>query len=63
MRAWLLSGALRADCAPARGHVRPSFQFSRLGYFCVDADSSVERPVLNRVVALKEDKEAKALKK
>jgi len=29
-------------------------QFERLGYFCVDADSSAERPVLNRTIGLKD---------
>jgi glutaminyl-tRNA synthetase len=30
------------------------FQFERLGYFCVDADSTPERPVFNRTVTLKD---------
>jgi len=30
------------------------YQFERLGYFCVDADSSPDRPVFNRTVALKD---------
>ncbi len=30
------------------------FQFERLGYFCVDADSTPQRPVFNRTVALKD---------
>ncbi len=30
------------------------FQFERLGYFCVDADSSPGRPVFNRTVALRD---------
>ena len=29
------------------------FQFLRMGYFCVDTDSTPERPVFNRIVALK----------
>ena len=46
------------------GHVEPSlanaapgssFQFERLGYFCVDLnDSSAKRPVFNRTVALRD---------
>jgi len=58
----LMEPSLRAACGPASGHSRPTFQFQRTGYFCVDDSSSVERPVFNRVVALKEDKEAKAVK-
>ena len=30
------------------------FQFERLGYFCVDADSRPEAPVFNRTVSLKD---------
>jgi glutaminyl-tRNA synthetase len=30
------------------------FQFERLGYFCVDPDSSEDRPVFNRTVTLKD---------
>jgi glutaminyl-tRNA synthetase len=30
------------------------YQFERLGYFCVDPDSSAERPVFNRTVALRD---------
>ena len=30
------------------------FQFERLGYFCVDPDSSPAKPVFNRTVALKD---------
>jgi glutaminyl-tRNA synthetase len=29
-------------------------QFERLGYFCVDADSTPERPVFNRIVTLRD---------
>jgi glutaminyl-tRNA synthetase len=30
------------------------FQFERQGYFCVDPDSSQEKPVFNRSVSLKD---------
>ena len=30
------------------------FQFERLGYFCVDSDSTPERPVFNRTVTLRD---------
>ena len=30
------------------------FQFERLGYFCVDADSTPQKPVFNRTVTLKD---------
>jgi len=29
------------------------YQFERQGYFCVDPDSSKDRPVFNRTVTLK----------
>ena len=38
------------------------FQFERLGYFCVDPDSTPERPVFNRTVSL-DDTWAKIEKK
>jgi len=31
-----------------------AFQFQRVGFFCVDKDSTKEKPVFNRVVALKQ---------
>ncbi len=30
------------------------FQFERLGYFCVDSDTSAAKPVFNRIVSLKD---------
>lgn len=41
---------------PALTDVRAGeqFQFTRLGYFCVDPDSTSERPVFNRTVTLKD---------
>jgi glutaminyl-tRNA synthetase len=30
------------------------YQFERLGYFCVDPDSTPERPVFNRTVSLRD---------
>jgi len=30
------------------------YQFERLGYFCVDPDSKLGKPVFNRTVALKD---------
>jgi glutaminyl-tRNA synthetase len=30
------------------------FQFERIGYFCVDPDSTIEKPVFNRTVTLKD---------
>jgi glutaminyl-tRNA synthetase len=38
----------------AKAPVEDRFQFERLGYFCVDLDSTSERPVFNRTVALKD---------
>ncbi|MCC8170134.1 MAG: glutamine--tRNA ligase, partial [Oscillospiraceae bacterium] len=34
--------------------VGDKFQFLRLGYFCVDPDSTPEKPVFNRTVALRD---------
>jgi glutaminyl-tRNA synthetase len=41
---------------PALGHVSPMerCQFERLGYFCVDPDTTPGKPVFNRTVALKD---------
>jgi glutaminyl-tRNA synthetase len=30
------------------------FQFERLGYFCVDRESTAERPIFNRTVTLRD---------
>jgi glutaminyl-tRNA synthetase len=38
--------------APSFSH----FQFERVGYFNVDPDSTTEKPVFNRTVALKDSK-------
>jgi len=56
----LVEPALRDSAATPAKHKRPTFQFQRLGYYCVDSDSTIESPVFNRVVALKEDKERKS---
>ncbi len=37
-----------------QAHPGDTFQFMRQGYFCIDADSTPEYPVINRVVALKD---------
>ncbi len=46
------------DCKlePALGKTNPMerFQFERLGYFCVDPDTTPGKPVFNRTVALKD---------
>lgn len=47
------------DCyvEPGLSEGRPleHFQFERLGYFCVDRDSSSDKPVFNRTVALRDN--------
>jgi len=45
-----------AKIEPAAGALAPGarVQFERLGYFCVDPDSTPERPVFNRTVSLKD---------
>ncbi len=35
-------------------HPGDSYQFTRLGYFCTDPDSTAEKPVFNRTVTLKD---------
>jgi glutaminyl-tRNA synthetase len=46
------------DCKlePALAGMKPfeGCQFERLGYFCVDPDSTPEKPVFNRTVALRD---------
>ncbi len=41
---------------PALADATPGerYQFERTGYFCVDTDSSMEKPVFNRIVTLKD---------
>ena len=41
---------------PSLANAMPSdrFQFQRLGYFCVDPDSTVSKLVFNRTVSLKD---------
>ena len=52
---------------PSLGNAKPEdrFQFLRLGYFCVDRDSSADKIVFNRTVSLRDTwaKIEKALKK
>ncbi|MFM7737359.1 MAG: glutamine--tRNA ligase/YqeY domain fusion protein [Alphaproteobacteria bacterium] len=45
-----------AKLEPALAAAKPgdSFQFERLGYFCVDAESAPGRPVFNRTVGLRD---------
>jgi glutaminyl-tRNA synthetase len=46
----------RAKIEPSAAALAPGarVQFERLGYFCVDPDSTPERPVFNRTVTLKD---------
>jgi glutaminyl-tRNA synthetase len=41
---------------PALGQTQPGdrFQFERLGYFCTDQDSTMDQPVFNLTVSLKD---------
>ena len=41
---------------PSLAHATPGahYQFERIGYFCVDPDSTGEHPVFNRTVALRD---------
>jgi len=47
-----ITGFLEPSAAQAR--VLEKYQFERIGYFSVDPDSNQEKPVFNRVVALKD---------
>ena len=40
--------------ALAQVNAGDKFQFTRLGYFCVDPDSTAGKPVFNRTVTLKD---------
>ena len=58
----MVEPCLREAAAPPKKAVdRPAFQFQRVGFFCVDDSSTAKAPVFNRIVALKEDKERKAM--
>ena len=49
---------------PSLSGVKPgkTYQFERLGYFCIDADSTDDNPVFNRTITLR-DSWAKVAKK
>jgi glutaminyl-tRNA synthetase len=47
-------GDAKLEPSLANPAVGSRYQFERLGYFCVDPDSSSGRPVFNRTVALKD---------
>jgi glutaminyl-tRNA synthetase len=44
----------KVEPSAARAAHGTRFQFERIGYFCVDPDSTPERPVFNRAVTLKD---------
>jgi glutaminyl-tRNA synthetase len=46
----------QAHVEPSLAHGKPgvTYQFERLGYFCVDPDSAAGKPVFNRTVTLKD---------
>jgi glutaminyl-tRNA synthetase len=48
----IVTGKLEPSLAEATPGTR--YQFERLGYFCVDKDSTPEKPVFNRTVALRD---------
>jgi glutaminyl-tRNA synthetase len=49
----VVAGA-RVEPSAATAPPGTRFQFERIGYFCVDTDSTPERPVFNRTVTLKD---------
>ena len=46
--------AAKMEASLSNAVARERFQFERLGYFCVDSDTSPGAPVFNRTVALKD---------
>jgi glutaminyl-tRNA synthetase len=44
----------KAEPSLAQAQAGDTFQFQRLGYFCVDSDSTPEKLVFNRIVSLKD---------
>jgi len=44
----------KVEPSPAGAAPGTRYQFERQGYFCVDADSSDDRPVFNRTVSLRD---------
>ena len=51
----MLEDIKKYDAEDRSGQTAPSYQFMRLGYFCVDSrDSTPDRPVFNRAVSLKD---------
>ncbi len=46
----------QAKLEPSMANATPGarYQFERVGYFCVDRDSTPQKPVYNRTVALKD---------
>jgi glutaminyl-tRNA synthetase len=52
-----LEGLMGCKVEPAVRRLRPfdRFQFERLGYFCVDPDTTGERLVMNRTVTLRDE--------
>ena len=47
---------ITAKCEPSLREAQPAarYQFERLGYFALDADSSPEKPVFNRTISLRD---------
>ncbi len=56
---------ITAKCEPGLKDAKPEerYQFERLGYFCLDRDSSPEKLVLNRTITLKDTWGKEAQKK
>ena len=52
--AYVAQHGLPVEPAVADLPVGAHFQFERIGYFCVDPDSTDQRPVFNRSVPLKD---------
>ena len=50
----LQPGSVRVEAALAKAQPLDKFQFLKVGYFCVDPDSTPEHLIFNRTVALKD---------
>ena len=53
-RNYFLACSCKLEPSVRRAEPGRRYQFERLGYFCVDKDSTADRPVFNRTVGLRD---------